>query len=192
MNSDEIKKEAQKRLDSMTPEEKRAALGLTDEEQELLGNAKNYWKMSKQEKSKFQSALIKKSDNMSVGSGLQGSFETDLEDEFGITREDIKNMAKNPYKARMLKDMLMVLILNVGSAALAVTGLAAAIPALEIPAGLFAISFAKNIMNYFKYKKVQKKYISGELTQEEIRAEVYNRLVEEQQKEKEEEKGRKL
>ena len=191
MNSDEIKKEAQKRLDNMTPEQKKAALGMSDEEQQRLDNARNYWKMSKAEQSKFEDSLLKKLNNSHVGGWQQGGFERDLQDDFGISRDDIKKMAKNPYKAKMLKDMLWIVLLNVGSAALAVTGLGVAIPALEMPAGIFALDFARNVKNYFKYKKIQKKYVSGELTQEEIKTEMYQQLLAEQKAMKEEQ-GRRM
>ena len=106
----------------MSEEQKRAALGITDEEQKLLDQAGNYWEMSKKEQNKFQTAFLKKLDGSHVGGLIQAGFERDLLDDYSISRDDIKNGVKNPFKKEMLKAILIILTLNVAAVVFAVFG----------------------------------------------------------------------
>ena len=117
------------------------------------------------------------------GGPLKAGMVRDLQDEFIITKDDLrKGGQKNPYKAKMLRDVIIGLVSNVAAAALAVGGVAPAAIAVEAAAGVCALDFARNLKNYFDFKKVQKKYMSGDMDEEEIKGAIMREITAERDK----------
>ncbi len=184
MNSEEIKEEARKRIERMSLEEKKAAIGRTPENEDFINYVQKmgYENLPRDQRLKFAHMTLDQAEKAWVGGVNQAAEELSLKEEFGITRDEIKNMKKNPYKAGILRDVIISLVLHVGAAASIAAGMGYVAPVFELPAGLVALDFASRLIKYFKYKKIQKNYASGKLTEEEINAEIHHQLLEEYNK----------
>lgn len=82
--------------------------------------------------------------------------------ELELTEEEVKNAKKNPYKAKIFKSSLMMLIMESGIIALSLFGSNLGItPAMlgvgaSIVTGLSSMTVASNVINYVKFKNASK------------------------------------
>ncbi len=183
MNSDQIKEEARRRVAQMTEQEKEDIWGFSPEENEFLRyvdkvGSKN---LNPEQKSKFRQMLVHFSTKSMPGGPFRSAMTTHVQEHFSISKDDLrKGGVKNPYKAHIYKDIAVGLVLAAGGAVLAVSGVGApAALAVEASAGVCAMDFARQIKNYFDFKKLQKAYSSGAMDEEEIRSEMLNEIFEE-------------
>ena len=185
MDKDLIKQEAKRRIDSMSEQEKKDIWEFSDEDNEFLDYVSSVGrsKLNEKQKRKFGDLYMKHTFKCVPGGGIQGSFVSFLEEEFDITRDDLRNgVKKNPFKAGMLRYVLLALIVTVSAAVLAFVGLAPAAIAVETTTGVLAMGFANQVRYYFEFRKIRKKFMSGQMDEEEIKAEVYEQLLREREK----------
>jgi len=106
--------------------------------------------------------------------GLEAEFDKNLDEEFNLaainmSKEEVKNMPTNPFKAKLGKDLLKFLCLNAGVAALYLTSASlknnsmdgiinAALAFSAFLTTCFSFDTVKDILNYFKFKKMKKQY----------------------------------
>ena len=169
----------------MSEQEKRNIWGFSEEENVFLDYVSEVGisKLNPKQKSKFQQLSIRHACKCLPGGVIQSSIVSSLEENFNITRDDLKNgVKKNPFKAVILRYVLLALIINVTAAVLAFVGLAPAAIAVETTTGVLAMGFANQVRYYFEFRKIRKKYMSGQIDEEEIKAEVYDQLLQERKK----------
>ena len=162
MYSDEIKNEAARRISNMSSEEKKAKIDAIHAEEELikLVDESGLENLPKDQRDKFRSILKDRNDKALAFGSKTPAIENEVLKRFNISRDDIKDMAKNPYKAAVLKDALISLLLNVGTIVLGVNNLGMFVPATATATSIVATSMAKNLIRYSKYRKSKFKYIS--------------------------------
>ncbi|MBR6516460.1 MAG: hypothetical protein IKT40_06345 [Bacilli bacterium] len=79
-----------------------------------------------------------------------------------LTEEEVRNAKKNPYKAKLLKNSLLMLIVEGGILALGLAanqmGIAPDILSYagSIATGLFSMTLAGNLLEYVRFKKTKK------------------------------------
>lgn len=178
MNDSEIKAEAKKRIDKMTEKEKKDIWGFSEEDNKIADYAMKVGvsNLNPSDTKKFRTMLENSVSKRLPGGAFQSGMINGLEEHFGIKIDDINKGTKNPYKAKLLKDIVLALIVNVAAAGLAIGGLGPAALAVEAATGVFAVDFASQIKKYFDFKKLKKKAMNGELTEEMIQAEVFEQL----------------
>lgn len=185
MNDEQVKAEAKKRLAGMTEQEKRAMFGLKPEEEEFLSYVEKVGQKSlnPEENRKFGALLIKQSARSQAGGMNKAGMVYRLNEEFKISKADLrKGGQKNPYKAKMIKDVVVALVMNVAAGALALGGLAPGAIAVEASTALVAADFASQLKNYFDFKKLQRQYQQGEMDEEEIKEAMMGEILEEAQR----------
>lgn len=181
MNDEEIKAEASRRLANMSDKEKLDMWDLSDENKQFVDYVSKHGQdgLSENDRRKFRRIKLSQISQTAPGGLSQSAIESRIKEQFNISRYEIKNMKKNPYKAKIFKSLLMTILMNVGAAGLAFGGLAAPALALETTAGVFAMSFARQVKNYFDFKKLKKKYVTGEIDEDYIKAEMFKQMLEE-------------
>lgn len=177
MTGAEIKAEAEKRLQSMTKEEKRRFIGFTDRDRELMIKARldGIAALNNGELSLF-SYWINKETRFRSGTGAEyAEFERMLKNRFFIRRDDLKNPnTKNPFKKRIILSSVIAAVLPIPALFLFCSD-----RSLEV-AGLFlfflwiaaVIVVIQSISRYKQFNKLHAKHINGELEEDEIRAEM--------------------
>ena len=185
MNDQQIQEEAKRRLASMTEQEKEAIWGFSEADNEFLRyvEQKGRKNLNPQEVKKFRQLLADHAAKAVPGGMIQSSLVDNLQEQFSISKDDLrKGGVKNPYKAKMFRDIIVAVVLNIAAAALAVGGLAPGAIAVEASTGVIAMDFARHVKAYFNFKKIQKKYMSGEMDEEEIKAVMLQELLGERDK----------
>ena len=92
--------------------------------------------------------------------------------ELDLTEEEVKNATKNPYKAKILKSSLIMLIMEGGIIALSLFGNSLGFtPAMlgvgaSIATGLSSVTLASNIIGYVKFKNAKKFINNHQITNE--------------------------
>ena len=182
MTSEQIKEEAKKRVAQMSEQEKIDMWGFSDEENELLTYAEKVGEknLNPKQLSKFRQLVAQHGFRMIPGGYKGGGIEHVLEEEFNISKDDLrKGGVKNPFKAAMLRDIIIAILVNVASAGFALGGLSPVAIGLESTCTFLAADFVGQLSRYSRFKKVQKKYQSGEMDEEELRTEIMKELFEE-------------
>ena len=185
MNNEQIKEEARKRLAGMSEQEKRDMFRLNPEEEELLSYAEKVGQKSlnPEQHRKFGELIIKQVARSRPGGVIKSGMVRQLNEEFSISKDDLrKGGVKNPYKAKMMKDVVVALVMNVAAGALALGGIAPGAIAVEASSALVAADFAAQLKNYFDFKKLQRQYSQGQMDEEEIRSAMMDEILEESQK----------
>ena len=190
LNNEEIREQARIAIEKMSKEEKEAIIKpnkkFKELEKQILENG--YRSLTKEQKKKFRELDYAMADKAYAGGYNVQSEEDELADDISMTRDEIKNMKKNPYKAKMFRDILFTALANlsiVGGAYVSKTAgvdLSVVYSVLGGMSGLFALSFGNHLMKYFKTKKLKELYESKEFQEQEINAEIYNQLMEESRK----------
>lgn len=184
MTGAEIKAEAEKRLQSMTKEEKRRFIGFTDRDRELMIKARlegieglsngelsvlNYW--------------ISRKTRFCSGMGTENAqFEKMLKDRYFIDRDDLKDPnTKNPFKKRIILSSVIAAVLPIPALFLFCSdrSLAAAGLFLFILWIAAVIVVIQSISRYKQFNKLHAKHINGELEEDEIRAEMTKMIFQE-------------
>lgn len=114
--------------------------------------------------------------------GLEKEFDKTLKEEFdlaviNLTKEEVQIMEVNPFKAKLGKDLLKFLALNLGIASLYMVtsnlGVGASELIKNVALGFSAflttsLSFdtIKDLLNYFKFKKLKKQYEKEKTSEE--------------------------
>ena len=185
MNDDQIKEEAKRRLATMSEQEKRAMFKLKPEDEEFLTYVEKVGQKSlnPEQNRKFIELLIEQSAKRYSGGIIKAGMMRQLKEEFSISKDDLrKGGVKNPYKAKMMKDVVVALVMNVAAAALAVGGLAPGAIAVEASTAVVAADFASHLKKYFDFKKLQNQYSKGEMDEEEIKTAMMEEIFQEGQK----------
>ena len=77
-----------------------------------------------------------------------------------LTESEVAQAEKNPYKAKILKSLLVMLLVEGGIVGLSLVGGLAALPGLGIASqavvGILALGMSDNIISYFKFRKAKK------------------------------------
>ena len=95
-------------------------------------------------------------------------------DSLNITEEEIKNAKKNPYKAKIFKGFLKMLLIDGGIVSLALISSSLGInPEIlgllgATITGMFSLGMANNVMKYFKFKKIKNQIIDENTNSDQI------------------------
>lgn len=75
-----------------------------------------------------------------------------------LTEEEVKNAQKNPYKAKLLKNVLKMLIMDGGIILLSLLSVPASALGLvaSVGTGLLSMTIASNLIDYVKFNKLKK------------------------------------
>ena len=180
-NSEQIKEEAKRRVAQMSEQEKIDIWGFSDEENELLTYAEKVGSknLNPEQYSKFRQLVAKHGFRM-IPNGIKGGgIEHVLEEEFNISKDDLrKGGIKNPFKAAILRDIIIAIIINAISAGLALGGLSPIAIGLESTLTFLGADFVGQVSRYVRFKRAQKQYQSGEMDEEELRTEIMKELFE--------------
>lgn len=185
LNEEQIREEARKKLASMDPYEKKA---LEDEIREgyeivdIVKNNKGLNGLTPQQKSKFYYSETLEERRSNAGGIEGGVMENAIMKKLNISRDEIKTLKKNPFKASMYKQILLVALANLGMVVAAgvskVSGvnLDIAYPVLSCVSGVFALSFGNKLVDCIRFRNLQKKYDDPSFQNKEIDAEVYKMI----------------
>ena len=190
MNESQIKDAAKAKILNMTEEEKAK---ITEDKSMDLRSLPNYnpnkglmglGSLTKDQKRKFYKNIKEDIERRTPGGLNTLVEESPILSELNIEREELKRLEKNPFKAKMLKDILYTVLSNLGIVGIVAMNnvgvdLSIGVPILGVLSGLFSLSFANHLLKYFNTKKLQKYYNSEEFQQKQIDVEVYRQLMEE-------------
>jgi hypothetical protein len=185
MNDEEIKSEAKRRLETMTEQEKRAMFQLKPEDEEFLSYVEKVGQKSlnPEQSKKFVQLLVTQSARAASGGLQKAGMVHQLNEEFSISKDDLrKGGVKNPYKAKMVKDVAVALAANVAAGALALGGILPGAVAVEATTAVVAADFAAQIKNYHDFKKLQAQYSRGEMDEAEIKSAMMDEVFQESQR----------
>ena len=189
----EIQEEAKKRYAELPEEEKLSVWcpDLKPEERAFLEHVEEvgYKHLSAEEKRRF-TVLAVHANNLSLPGGIiDFGVMKHLEEQYKISREDLANGTKNPFKRELLLRLLVGLCLAaVGALVAYFAGKAnvevGRIAGIVVSAvgGLLAVRASSVVSAVFRFKAIQKKVVSGELDEEFIKKEVYSLVTAEKRK----------
>ena len=189
----EIQEEAKKRYAELPEEEKLSVWcpDLKPEDRAFLEHVEEvgYEHLSDEEKNRF-TVLSFRGHNANLPGGIiDFGVMKHLEEQYKISREDLANGAKNPFK----RELLLCLLVGLGLAAVgALVAFFAGKANVEVGkiagivvsavGGLLAMRAASVVSAVFRFKAIQKKVVSGELDEEYIKREVYSLVTAEKRK----------
>jgi hypothetical protein len=183
MTDTEIKAEAEKRLLSMTKEEKLNFIGVTDSDRELMIKARlegieglsngelsvlNYW--------------ISRETRFCSGMGTEyAELEKMLKNRFSIRRDDLKDPnIKNPFKTRIILSGVIAAVLLIFALFFAFSDATfAAFLVLFMLWIAAVIVVIQSISRYRQFNKLHAKHVNGELEEDEIKAEMTKMIFQE-------------
>ena len=190
LDEDQIKQEARKRLQTMPYAERKKIEDQLNERYDIIDKVRNggYDSLNRDQKSKFSyyETLDERKSNAGGISG--GAFENSVINKFNISRDEIKTMKKNPFKASMYRQLLITVLANVGIGLTALlsnnpnANLSYVYTILGTVSGAFALGFGNRLINCIRFKNLQKKYDEPSFQDKEIDAEVYNLIKDEVEK----------
>ncbi len=190
LNEEQIKEAAKKRLQNMNYSDRKKIEDQLNERYDIIDKVRKegYDSLNRDQKSKF-SYYETQDERKSNADGISGNdIEYVVMKKFNISRDEIKTMKKNPYKAGMYKQILLTVLANVGMGITAVISnssgmdLSFAYPILSAVSGIFALSFGKELVDCIKFRNLQKKYDDPSFQDKEIDAEVYKMIRDEVKK----------
>ena len=190
MTDPEIREEAKRRLEGMSEEEKKKLSCLTEKEIAFMDDvAENgTFRMTSEENREYGRLLIRWAAKSQAGGMIESGFLSHNEEHFGITREDFANGAKNPYGKVIRRFLLISVILAAAAGAMGVIASNNGSEVLKYTAigtatgsGLLAVRFADLVTAWFRYRKMQKKYMSGEMDEELIRSAMSKQVLDQYQ-----------
>ena len=189
----EIKEEAKRRYAALSEEEK-YTVWCPDISQEDLAFVKYVEKvgssqLSEEEENRFLVLTLHAHNSTLPGGMIEYGIAKDIEERYNISREDLANGAKNPYGREIRILLLGGLGMALVGALIAVIGAKADVGWLRVAGiavstvgGLLALRFASVVSAYFDFRRIQKKYKSGEMDEELIKCEMASLVVEEKKK----------
>ncbi len=187
----ELQEEAERRVAVMSDEEKRAIWGFPEEVNVFLDyvmdvGSKN---LTPKEYSRFRQLIVQHGYAMIPGGIQGGGLQHSLEENYGISWDDLRNGVKNPYKKSLLTFIIIGIITAVIAAGLGILGSrldndflkgAAVVPATGQV--VIASNCVATVQRIFRFRKLQKQCISGEMDEEMIRVKILKILFEERGK----------
>lgn len=138
------------------------------------GEFDKYVRQLNADESKFALTIIKRETVKAVGG--QSNFEVlmrnqDIVSELNMSFDEVNNAKKNPYKAKILKSILGMLLVEGGILTMGLLGVPVATLGLASAVGISVSSsfITDNIMKYFKFKKLKKAVDNVPVQEEESR-----------------------
>jgi hypothetical protein len=189
----EIKEEAKRRYAELPEEEKLSVWcpALTQEDRAFLDHVEEigYKQLSEKEKNNFAVLTFRASNKNLPGGMIKYGVMKHMEEKYNISREDLANGAKNPFRREFLLCLLLglgvafvgALVAVLAAKAGAAAGKTAGIVIAAI-GGILAMRASSVVSAIFDFKKIQKMAVSGELDEEYIKREIYNLVDEEMRK----------
>lgn len=191
MTSSEIQEEAKRRLEQMSDTEKEAVWGFSDEDNAFLRHVAEIGqsKLSEEESRRFMKLFVAHAAKCLPGGMIENGIVKDVNERYQISQDDLIKGAKNPYGREIKLLCVIGLAVAVIGAVIAVVGsrhnmewMKIAGISMEAGIGVLALRFSGVVMAFFRYRKVQKKYMSGSMDEELLRAEICSQLFEERKK----------
>ena len=190
LSDEQIKEEAKKRISNMSPSRRAQIEKDINETLDMneYVSKKGYLNLTPEEQGKFHKLQSKNMNRGNAGGVINASVESSIMKKLNVSREEIRNMKKNPFKAKMYKQVLLTVLANLGLVATAgiakATGadLTAAYPILSGLSGFFALGFGNQLVNAVRFRNLQKSYDRTDYQDKEIEAEVYREIREEVEK----------
>lgn len=184
LSDKEIKAEARKRLEEMDPAERKKLEDSINEGFVLVEKAVNqgYKSLSKEERLQYHRFEANNYEKGNPGGYDLGSVEYDVMNKLNVTRDEIKDMKKNPFHAGILRYILLAALAGVGMLVTAwiskATGwdLDLAYPILGGAGGLLALGFGDQLVYAVRFRRLQRSYEKEGFDEKAIEAAVYNEL----------------
>ena len=153
LSDEQIKEEAKKRIEKMDPERRRRLERDINETFDMddLVDKKGYLNLTKEEQGKFHSLTSINLRRANAGGIINTSIESAVMKKLNVSREEIRNMKKNPFKAPMLKMVFFAVLAGLGMVATAgiakATGadLTSVYPVFSGLSGFFALGFGSQL-----------------------------------------------
>ncbi len=191
MTDQEIKEEARRRIADMTEAEKDSVWGFTEDDKAFLDHVVQAGRdsLAPKERTRYRQLLADAAARTLPGGMIEFSVIDHVRESYGISREDMAGGARNPYGRLILILCLAGIGVATVGAVLAVAGSRMDNDTLKYVgagAGMGTLGIAVTVTNqltaYFRYRKIQKRLMSGEMDGELVRAEVCSQLFPEKVK----------